>query len=219
MRPRPTVTVAVVLGCAFLLAPGAPGRQPPGEPEKLRGQMISAGFFSMLGVRPLLGRTFRPEEDRLGANGVVLLAEGLWKRRFASSPDVLGYTLNLYGKAYTVVGVVPGDAPFFRPTDVFVPIGAWDDPTFRDRRVGVGMSVIGRLKPGLDLRQAQADMDAIARNLESAYPDADKGVGIRLVPLKEDIVGDVQRILLLMLKAVKLWLKICHFLWINRRYG
>ncbi len=173
-----------------------------GEPEKLRGQMISAGFFSMLGVRPLLGRTFRPEEDRLGANGVVLLAEGLWKRRFASSPDVLGYTLNLYGKAYTVVGVVPGDAPFFRPTDVFVPIGAWDDPTFRDRRVGVGMSVIGRLKPGLDLRQAQADMDAIARNLESAYPDADKGVGIRLVPLKEDIVGDVQRILLLMLGAV-----------------
>jgi MacB-like periplasmic core domain len=98
-----------------------------GEPEKLRGQMISAGFFSLLRVKPLLGRTFRPEEDQAGANAVALLAEGLWKRRFASSPDILGHSLNLYGKEYTVVGVVPGDAPFFRPSDVFVPIGAWDE--------------------------------------------------------------------------------------------
>ena len=173
-----------------------------GEAEKLRGQMISAGFFSMLGVKPLLGRTFRPEEDRLGANAVVLLDEGLWKHRFASSPDILGKNLTLYGKAYTIVGVVPGDAPFFKPTDIFVPIGAWDDPTLHDRRVSVDMSVIGRLKPGVELRQAQADMDAIAQNLEGAYPEADKGVGMSLVPLKETIIGDARQILLLMLGAV-----------------
>ena len=83
-----------------------------GEPEKLRGQMVSAGFFSMLGVKPLLGRTFRPEEDQLGASPVVLLADGLWKRRFASSPDILGQSLTMYGKAYTIVGVMPGRAAF-----------------------------------------------------------------------------------------------------------
>ena len=173
-----------------------------GEPEKLRGQMVSAGFFSMLGVKPLLGRTFRPEEDQLGASPVVLLADGLWKRRFASSPHILGQSLTMYGKAYTIVGVVPGRAPFYKPSDVFVPIGTWDDPGFHDRRMSMGMSVIGRLKPSVKLRQAQADMNAIARNLEAAYPEVDKGVGIALIPLKETIVGDIRPILLLLLGAV-----------------
>ena len=173
-----------------------------GEPEKLRGQMVSAGFFSMLGVKPLLGRTFRPEDDQLGARYVVLLADGLWKRRFASSPDILGLPLTMNGKAYTIVGVVPGRAPLYKPSDIFVPIGTWDDPGFHDRRMSMGMSVIGRLKPGVDLRQAQADMEAIARNLEEAYPEADKGVGIALIPLKETIVGDIRPILLLLLGAV-----------------
>ncbi len=173
-----------------------------GEPEKLLGQMISAGFLSMLGVKPLLGRTFRPEEDQLGASPVVLLADGLWRRRFASSPHILSQSLTMNGKAYTVVGVVPGRAPFYKPSDAFIPIGTWDDPGFHDRRMSMGMSVIGRLKPGVELRQAQGDMDAIARNLEAAYPEADKGVGIVLIPLKETIVGDTRPILLLLLGAV-----------------
>jgi len=156
----------------------------------------------MLGVKPLLGRTFRPEEDQLGASPVVLLADGLWKRRFASSPHILGQSLTMYGKAYTIVGCSAGTSPVYKPSDVFVPIGTWDDPGFHDRRMSMGMSVIGRLKPSVELRQAQADMDAIARNLEAAYPEADKGVGIALIPLKETIVGDIRPILLLLLGAV-----------------
>lgn len=173
-----------------------------GEAEKLRGQMISADFFPMLGVKPLLGRTFRDEEDRLGANPVVLLGKDFWTRSFGSSSGVLGEGITLYGKTYTIVGVVEENAPFFRTSDVFVPIGAWDDPTLHDRRVSVGMRVIGRLKPGISLKQAQADMNLLAKSMEVEYPEADKGVGVSIVPLKESIVGDARRILLLMLGAV-----------------
>jgi predicted permease len=173
-----------------------------GEPEKLRGQMVSADFFPMLGVKPLLGRTFRSEEDRLGALGLVLLSESFWKRRFGASASALGQSLTMNGNAYTVIGVVPGVAPIYRPTDVFVLLGPWDDPALRDRRMSAGLNVIGRIKPGIQVPQAQSDMDSIARNLEAAYPEADKGVGIALVSLKETIVGDVRPMLLLLLGAV-----------------
>lgn len=108
-----------------------------GEPERLHGQMISAGFFSTLGIKPFLGRVFRPEEDQIGAAPVVLISEGLWKRKFGSSRDVLGRAMELGGTAYTIVGVVPGRLPMFLPSDVFVPIGQWGDPNFRDRRIGM----------------------------------------------------------------------------------
>src|SRR4029077_7458836 len=138
-----------------------------GEPERLHGHMISADFFSALGVSFALGRNFQPEEDQAGAAPVVVLGDGLWKRRFGSSPDVLGKSLNLNGKAYTVIGVAPGRLPVFSPTDVYVPIGQWTDPTFRDRRISMGMNSIGRLKPGVTLEQARADMDRIGHNLET----------------------------------------------------
>src|SRR5712692_10138663 len=114
-----------------------------GEPERLRGQMLSAGFFAMRGIKPLLGRALRPEEDRVGATPVALLADGLWRRRFDSSPHVLGQHLMMNGTAYMIVGVVPGRSVLYKPADVFVPIGQWNDPTFRDRRVSMGMYVIG----------------------------------------------------------------------------
>jgi predicted permease len=172
------------------------------EPERLRGQMISADFLSLLAIRPLLGRTFRPEEDQVGASPVALLGDGFWTRKFGSSPQVLNQSLTINGTAYLIVGVVPGRSPLYRTSDVFVPIGQWDDPTFRDRRVSMGMHVVGRLKQRLDVRQAQADVDGIARNLETAYPEADKGVGISLVPLKDTIVENIRPILLLLLGAV-----------------
>ncbi len=173
-----------------------------GEPERLHAHMISAEFFSALGVKPLLGRNFRPEEDIPGAGPVAILGDGTWKRKFGSSPEVLGRSITLNGKVYTVIGVAPGRITGLSPSDIFVPIGQWNDPTFRDRRIGMGMSAIGRLKPGVSIEQARADMDRVAQNLEATYPEADKGSGVALIPLKTDVVGDVRGILLVLLGAV-----------------
>jgi predicted permease len=173
-----------------------------GEPERLHGHMVSADFFATLGVPLALGRNIQPEEDQAGAGPVVVIGDGLWKRKFGSSPDVLGKSLNLNGKAYTIVGVAPSRLPVLSPTDVYVPIGQWTDATFRDRRISMGTTSIGRLKPGVTFERARADMDRIGHNLEAAYPDSNKGTGIALVPLKTDVVGEVRGVLLVLLGAV-----------------
>jgi predicted permease len=179
-----------------------------GEPERLAAEMVSASFFQLLGVKPALGRSFTPEEDQVGAAPVVLISGGLWKRKFGSSPDVLGKALTLSGVAYTVVGVIPSNFYYsgnnFQPNgvDVFVPIGQGNDPLFRDRRTGMGTNAVGRLKPVVTFEQAKADMDAIGQHLAEAYPEADKDTGITLVPLKQNVVGDIQPHLLALLAAV-----------------
>jgi predicted permease len=173
-----------------------------GEPERLHAHMISAEFLPTLGLTPMAGRNFRPEEDRAGAGPVVILGDGLWKRKFASSPEAVGKSITLNGKSYTIVGVARAILPGISPTDIYVPIGQWNDPTFRDRRIGMGTNSIGRLKPGVTMAQAQADMDSVAQNLAAAYPDADKGTGIVMIPMKTDVVGDVRGILLVLLGAV-----------------
>lgn len=178
-----------------------------GEPERLRVEMVSANFFSILGVKPVIGRSFAAQEDQLGAAPVVLISEGLWKRKFAASPSAVGKTLSLNGTAYTIVGVIPGNfhyasGNFHVNTDVFVPIGQWDAPLFRDRRTGMGMDAVGRLAPGVTLAQAQADMDGIARNLARAYPDADSGSGVAMLPLRDEVVGNIRPFLLVLLAAV-----------------
>ena len=177
-----------------------------GEPERLPAEMISASFFPLLGVRPAIGRTFLPEEDQIGAAPVVLISDGFWKRKFGAAPDAVGKTLTLNGTAYTIVGVIPADFHYsgnnFHLGDVYVPIGQWNDPTFRDRRTGMGMNAVGRLKPGVTFEQANADMDALGRHLAEEYPEANRGTGITLVPLKQNVVGDTQPFLLVLLAAV-----------------
>jgi predicted permease len=177
-----------------------------GEPERVKGEMISADFFSVLGVNPLAGRLFRHEEDRAGAQPVALISGGFWKRKFASSPDTVGTTLTLNGVAYTVIGVVPADFRYqsgnFQNSDVYVPLGQWNDQTFRDRHTSMGLDAVGRLKPRVTLRQAQADMDSVAHGLAETYPDADKGSGIALLSLKLDVVGDIRPFLLVLMAAV-----------------
>ena len=176
-----------------------------GKPEHLTGAMISADFFPLLGVQPLLGRSFTRDEDIVGGAPVALISEGLWKRRFASSPRVLGTSLILNSTSYTVVGVYNSNHPFFDPTslpDVFVPIGQWNDPTFRDRKIGMGTQAIARLLPSVTLTQARSDFDNVARSLAAAYPDADAGTSVTIVPLKEDIVGNFSEILFVLLGAV-----------------
>jgi len=178
-----------------------------GEAERVRVGMISAGFFEILGINPVRGRLFTPEEDRLGTAPVALITAGLWQRRFGSAPDILGKKITMNGDSYTVIGVVPATfhlepTNFERIKDVYIPIGQNKDPLFYDRNVHPGMRAIGRLKPGVTLAIAQADMDRIARDLAAAYPDADKGAGIGVKSLKKDIVGDVQPFLLILLGAV-----------------
>ncbi len=174
-----------------------------GEGERLSGYMISADFFSTLGVAPVLGRTFRRDEDQLGAAPVVVLSGGFWKRKFGSSPDIIGKPITLNGTAYTIVGVLPDSFSFYgNMRDVYTPIGQWRDPSFRDRRISVSARAFGRLNAGATLPQARAEMDAIARNLATAYPEADTGKGITLVSMKEDLVGNVEPLLYVLLAAV-----------------
>jgi predicted permease len=173
------------------------------EGERLSGYMISADFFSILGVKPMLGRTFRADDDQVGAAPVVILGGGLWKRKFGSSPDIVGQVLILNGTSYAIVGVIPPSFVFYgQDRDVYTPIGQWNHASFRDRGVAVSAHVVGRLKPGVTLPQAQADMDVVARNLAAAFPVADKEAGITIVSMKQDIVGNVQPFLLLLLAAV-----------------
>ncbi len=177
-----------------------------GEPERVPVEMVSASFFRLLGVQPALGRTFVPNEDQVGAAPVVLISEGFWKRKFGSSPGALGKTLALNGTAYTIVGVIPANFHYhcrnFQPSDVYVPIGQWNAPNFRDRRAAMGMDAVGRMQSGVTFDQANADMQALARHLADEYPEANKGLGITLVPLKRDVVGHMEPILLVLLAAV-----------------
>ncbi|MFY9532157.1 MAG: ABC transporter permease [Candidatus Acidiferrales bacterium] len=174
-----------------------------GEAERLSGYMISADFFSTLGVRPILGRTFRPDDDHPGAAPVVILGGGFWKRKFGSSLEIIGKSIILNGTSYTIVGVIPAGFTFYgHDRDVYTPVGQWNDPSFRDRRIDVSAHALGRLKPGVTLSQAKADMDGVAQNLAVAYPEADKAVGITLVSMKEDMVGNVQPFLIVLLAAV-----------------
>jgi len=174
-----------------------------GEAELVGGSMISADFFPTLGVTPVLGRNFRTDDDRAGAAPVVMLGGGLWKRKFGSSPDVIGKSLALNGASYTIVGVVPPSFNFYgSERDLYTPAGQWTDPSFLDRRIEVSAHAIARLKPGVTLAQAKADMDAISGNLAAAYPEADKDIGLNLVSMKQDIVGNVQPFLLVLLAAV-----------------
>jgi predicted permease len=173
-----------------------------GEPERVNGVRISASFFDLLGVKPLLGRSFRSEEDQVGAGPVVLISDGFWSRKFGSSPGVLGKSITLDGRSCTIVGVVPEKSPIYTTADVFTPLGQYNEEPFRDRRASLGTVGIARMKPGVTLAQARADMDSVARNLAAEYPDANKGTGIFVNPLKDDIVGDIAPTLFILLGAV-----------------
>ncbi|HZP62842.1 MAG TPA: ABC transporter permease [Terriglobales bacterium] len=178
-----------------------------GEPERLKAGMITATFFPVFGVKPLLGRTFSDSEDQLGGAPVTLISEGLWKRKFAASPDILGKAIDLNDKSYTIIGIIPKsfhyrNNNFGEDKDVFVPIGQWSDPLFRDRHTGMGMDAVGRLKPGVTVEQAKADMNAVAANLARMYPDSNKDTGVTVLPLKKDITGDIRPFLLVLLAAV-----------------
>jgi predicted permease len=182
-----------------------------GEPERLRGEMVSAGLFDLLGMHPLLGRTFSTDEDRLGANPTVMITEGLWKRKFAGRKDIIGQRMILDDEGRTIIGVVPSSfhlniQNFQRggpANEVYTPVGEFNEPKFYSvRSAAWGLDGIGRLKPGVTLEQAHEDMDRVARELAVAYPDVDSDKKVNLRSLKDEMVGDMRPILLVLLGAV-----------------
>jgi len=183
-----------------------------GEPEEVKAQRVSATFFPILGVKPILGRNFSAEEDRRGANPTVIISEGLWKRKFGADPNVIGKRLIVAGTGRTIVGVVPSSFRLkiqnFRSADVYEPIGEEADAKFHRRDSFWGMDAIGLLKPGVTLEQAREDMKRLNASLAAAYPDINANIKANIITLKDEIVGDIRPVLLVLFGAVGLVLLI-----------
>ncbi|HEX3231785.1 MAG TPA: ABC transporter permease [Pyrinomonadaceae bacterium] len=173
-----------------------------GAAERVRGRRCTANFFAVLGVKPALGRDFATGEDAPGAAPVVMISAELWQRSFGGVPDVAGKSLTVDDRSYTIVGVLPASFTLYRGTDVYIPMGQWKNSGLQNRGAGLGLQGIGRLKPGVTLAQAQVDLDGVMRRLAEAYPEANRGMGAAVAPLKDRLVGDVGPNLWLLLGAV-----------------
>jgi len=177
-----------------------------GDAERVRAAFITSDFFRVLGVKPAIGRTFAPGEDRVGAAPIALISASFWNRKLGSAHDVLGKALTLDGRSYAIVGVIPADFDLLLRNlgtpEVYVPVGQWDNNFLLKRMAGLGFHGVGRLKPGVTVDQAKADMNRVTSNLAAAYPDDDKGIGATVRPLKKYVVGRVQSLLLILLASV-----------------
>lgn len=175
------------------------------EAERLNGRQVTRGFFGTFRVKPILGRAFSAEEDRVGAERVVLLGEGFWTRRFARDPDVLGRKLFLNSEPYTVIGVLPANMHgSWRLTDVWTPMLRLEDQLGGPNRRGShpGIYVIGRLKAGVSVERARAEVVATAQRLTEQYPNSNAKQSMTVEPLLTAVVGDLQPALLVLLGAV-----------------
>ena len=188
-----------------------------GEAERIQGLTVSPDYFSLLGVKPALGRTFLPEEEQPGQEKVVVISHALWQRRFGSDPNLIGRQITLEGESYAVVGVLPSDFRIFkvlnRQLDVFIPLplnraGLARNEMSAEKTTGTRgdgeqvMFVYARLKPGVSIEQAQAAMDSIYSGLEQQYPRRNKDLGVRLIRLEEQWGEQLRPTLLVMLVAV-----------------
>jgi putative ABC transport system permease protein len=177
------------------------------DPEELRTQVVTANFFDLLGVNAALGRTFVAEEGMEGHDNVVVLGQSLWKRRFGGDPAMVGKTIKLSGQDFAVIGIAPADFQFLikggsltgKQAELWMPMTF--SPNSRVRR-GRHMTAVARIKPGITLAQAQADMDGIAANLEKQYVEFNTGWGVNLVPLRTQLVGAIRPALFVLLGAV-----------------
>jgi putative ABC transport system permease protein len=178
-----------------------------GEPERLIGRLVSAGFLTTLGIKPLLGRDFLAEDDRQGATPTVILSYGLWSRRFGNDQSIIGRPITLNNTSYTVVGVTPSDFQFGMDADVTIPIGLSAE-RFKSRGADPGIGAVARLKPNVSLEQAEAELNVIYARLEQQYPEPNTKRRVYLTPLHESFVGDVRQPLLILLGSVGLVLLI-----------
>jgi len=170
-----------------------------GTPEQLKGQAVTPNFFSVLGVTPLIGRTFSEEEDRLGAQ-VVVISYGLWQRRYLGDPSRINQSVMLNGTKYSVIGVMPRDFVFRdHERDFWIPMHF--TPTDQAMRSSHYLSVVARLKPDASLDRARQEMASIAKRLEQQYPDDNYRVGAVVIPMKEDLLGKTRVALFVLMGA------------------
>lgn len=174
------------------------------EPQRIQSATVEGNLFTVLGAAPLLGRTFSQEEAQRGDN-IAILSYGFWQRYFATSSDVLGRTVEIDHRSYTIIGVMkPGFQFPSKDTQMWLLISAdprW--PKFQQFRFADAFTAIARLRRGASLPQARAEMDAIAARLGAQYPATDAGLGVRVVPLAEQVAGsNVRRVLWVLLGAV-----------------
>jgi putative ABC transport system permease protein len=173
-----------------------------GEPERIRSAIVSPAFFSILGIKPIQGRVLLAGEDERGKDLVAVISESLWRRKFNSDPNIIGRSLNLDDKSFTIAGVIAHgvQSPLLSDEiELWAPVSHGFGFT---NRYGHYLNVIARLKPGVTLQQAQADMNNIAGQLGQQYPESNKELGVRVVSLNEQVVGNFRISLLVMLGAV-----------------
>jgi len=188
------------------------------QPSRMQYEGVSPAYFAMLGVKPQLGQTFDPQDQTPGFTQDVVISNGLWKRAFGSDPHIVGRSLRGDNDLYRVIGVMPpgfrdpGRTVGERNTEQWAALGFEEDPAHRPRRsLRLPLETVGRLKPGLTVAAAQSQLDALVASLRKQFPDdypADSKWTVRLVPLKENVVGNVRQSLILLLGAVALVLLI-----------
>ena len=170
------------------------------QPERVQGARVSYDLFPLLAVKMFSGRAFLSNEETPGSDRVAVLSYGFWQRRFGSDPKILGQQLSLNGESYTVVGILPPEFQLPRvDAEVWVPLALGPQQMSFDNN---SLLVFGRLKPGLTLKRAQGDLNSIARRLEQSYPQTNMGIGVYLVPLNQEAVGEIRPALLILLSAV-----------------
>jgi putative ABC transport system permease protein len=172
------------------------------KPVRLQGRHVSWNFFRMLGVQPQLGRMFVADDDKTGATRTTLLSHALWQEKFSGDPAIIGKALSLNGNSYTVIGVLPAGFEFFSKDDLFIPLGVSVSRTDLGRGNHSGLNALARLKEGVSLPEASAEMDTLAAQLERAYPDTNSGNGALTYRLLDRYASDIRRILWVLLGAV-----------------
>ncbi len=179
-----------------------------GDPERLTAQFVSANLFPLLGVNALEGHTFTPDEDRFGGPAVVLLSYGFWQRNFGGERSILGKSVTIDDVSYAVTGILPPGFQVVSPVDVYLPFEPWAHALPDDRNWHPGINAIGRLRDGVSLEHARAEMSTIAERLAKQYPTYDAGMGAVVVGLQDRLVQNVRAALLVLLGAVTLVLLI-----------
>jgi putative ABC transport system permease protein len=172
-----------------------------GEPERLTGAAVTGDYLQTLGVQPAIGRAFQLENEKTGQDQVTVISYGLWQKRFGGDPSIVNKTITLDGKTFVVLGVMPKDFSFPKGTELWVPINFDASPGMKQRKAHF-LRPIGRLKPGITIAQAQADTDNVARRLEQQYPDTNTGWNLRLVSLRDRLIGSTKPTLFVLFGAV-----------------
>ncbi len=174
------------------------------QPTRLQGRTVNWNFFQLLGVKPQLGRLFEAQDDKPDAAPTAMISTGLWKEKFGSDPDIIDKTIRIDGKPFTVIGVLPPGFQFLRRDDLYVPIGLLLTQSFGllDRGNHFGLSVLARLKSGVTVEQARKEIELLAAQLESEYPNTNSGNGAMVQKLDDRLVEDIRPALLVLLAAV-----------------